>query len=505
MRASIFSLASFRLQRESTGTVQSRNWSQQEFAELYRVRDRLVQSGLQVALDLGLTDEGEPWAVFMQSENGEAFVHIARLNGMIVVANMMANVVYRGADFRAITDQMLQDAPLVMQAGKANDSKVVMHPRSIFTAFVAAAVVLAEFVRTIEPAKAATDQEKTTQEKALAETKALFPVIFDRVLARDVGWSAPIVSHSAAAGLMAAAVGAVLMIEDHKDDIAVAATNQRDWLVAEAVAAASSDSAPKRVEHVASDEPVRAEQAQAASPVADAKFSAAASQIHEGDEHTAMIETPSNSSSKSTNEQVTRAAEAPPELPAFTTPAKIAASSTAEHATADTLLPPPMLQGNSASETKSGKDLSLILDSILTVRLPEGASEQVITQAIDKVLESAPNGEERPTTGSQAKDGGDTGPGSQEGSSEARAWVLHASVAERGPAVMNDGSHDVILLTDKDLTIYNFRFNEDYLLFNGDIDSTSWIKSIEVHGDDVVILATNGSVISLIDTHGLIA
>ncbi len=53
MRASIFSLASFRLQRESTGTVQSRNWSQQEFAELYRVRDRLVQSGLQVALDLG--------------------------------------------------------------------------------------------------------------------------------------------------------------------------------------------------------------------------------------------------------------------------------------------------------------------------------------------------------------------------------------------------------------------------------------------------------------------
>ncbi len=69
-------------------------------------------------------------------------------------------------------------------------------------------------------------------------------------------------------------------------------------------------------------------------------------------------------------------------------------------------------------------------------------------------------------------------------------------MADGEPAVLNDGSHDVILLTDKDLTIYNFRFNEDYLLFNGDIDSTSWIKSIEVHGDDVVILATNGSVIS---------
>ncbi len=194
-----------------------------------------------------------------------------------------------------------------------------------------------------------------------------------------------------------------------------------------------------------------------------------------------------------------------PELPAVATPSKIAAFSTPEHATADALPQPPLLQGNSVSETKSGKDLSLILDSILTVRLPEGANEHVITQAIDKVLESAPHGEDRPTTVSLAKAGADTATGGQPGSSESRSWVLHASVADGGPAVMSDGSHDVILLTDKDLTIYHFRFNEDYLLFNGDIDSTSWIKSIEVHGDDVVILATNGSVISLIDTHGLIA
>ncbi len=505
MRASIFSLATFRRQRESAGTVQSRNWSQQEFAELYRVRDRLVQSGLRVALDLGLTDEGEPWAVFLQSESGEAFVHIARLNGAIVVANMMANVVYRGADFRAITDQMLQDAPLVMQAGKASDSKVVMHPRSIFTAFVAAAVVLAEFVRTIEPAKAATDQEKTTQDKAVAETKALFPVIFDRVLARDAGWSAPIASHSAAAGLMAAAVGAVLMFDDHKDDIALAVTGQRDSVVAEAAEASANDSSTKRAEHVTSDEPARAEQAQAAPPVTDARFSTAASQTRDGDEHSAIIETPSGSGSKSANEQVARAPEAPPELPAVATPSKIAAFSTPEHATADALPQPPLLQGNSVSETKSGKDLSLILDSILTVRLPEGANEHVITQAIDKVLESAPHGEDRPATVSLAKASADTATGGQPGSSESRSWVLHASVADDGSAVMSDGSHDVILLTDKDLTIYHFRFNEDYLLFNGDIDSTSWIKSIEVHGDDVVILATNGSVISLIDTHGLIA
>ncbi len=193
---------------------------------------------------------------------------------------------------------------------------------------------------------------------------------------------------------MAAAVGAVLMIDDHKDDIAVASNSQRDWLVAEAVAASSSDSAPKRVEHFASDEPARAEQAQA---LAGRRRQVLERRVPDSrsDEHTAVIETPSNSGSKAAAEQVTRAPEAPPELPAFARRRRSLPPPRQSTATADTLTSPPLLQGNPASETKSGKDLSLILDSILTVRLPEGASEQVITQAIDKVLESVPHGEDR--------------------------------------------------------------------------------------------------------------
>jgi hypothetical protein len=499
MRASILSLASFRLRRESAA-VPSRNWSQQELAELYRVRDRLVQSGLRVALDLGLTDEGEPWAVFVQSESGEAFVHIARLGGTVIVANMMANVVYRGEDFRAITDQMLQDAPLVLPAGKASDSKVVMHPRSIFTAFVAAAVVLSEFVRTIEPAKAATEQEKLAQDKVVAETKALFPVIFDRVLARDATWSSPIVTHGAAASLMAAAVGAVLMIEEHQDDLPAIAADGQEWLVAEATTTASADGASTRAEHAASAAPTREEQAPSA-PAADPRFASATAEAAADEERTAVIDTPAGTDSKPLAEQVTRAPEAPPELPFVAPPARIAASSAAEQGTGDTSQPSPAQQTAAAPETKGSKELSLILDSILTVRLPDGASERVITQAIDKVLERAPNGEEGPATLMLANAGAE----GKESGSEQRSWVLHTSAGEGGPAVMNDRNHDVVLLTSEDITVYNFRFNEDYLLFDGEIDSTSWIKSIEVHGDDVVILATNGSVVSLIDTHGLIA
>ncbi len=56
---------------------------------------------------------------------------------------------------------------------------------------------------------------------------------------------------------MAAAVGAVLMLDDHKDDIALAATGQRDSVVAEAAEASANDSSTKRAEHVTSDEPAR--------------------------------------------------------------------------------------------------------------------------------------------------------------------------------------------------------------------------------------------------------
>ncbi len=501
MRASILSLASFRLRRESAATVQSRNWSQQELAELYRVRDRLVQSGLRVALDLGLTDENEPWAVFVQSDSGEAFVHIARLNGSIVVANMMANVVYRGEDFRSITDQMLQDAPLVLPARKSSDSKVVMHPRSVFTAFVAAAVVLSEFVRSIEPAKAASEQEKVAQDKVVAETKALFPLIFDRVLARDAGWSAPVVTHGAAASLMAAAVGAVLIVDDHKDDVQNAASAAKDWLVVEAAMASSVDSVASRTDHASADDLAREEQTLSTPQAVETKVASVATGAAPAEERSAAIDTPASPDAKLLNEPYARVPDAPTETASILPTVKIAAAAPPEHAPSEPAPTAQSVQAVSNSEAKGGKEVSLVLDSILSVRLPDGANERTLTQAIDKALESAPHGEERPSTLVLVKENSNE----QQGDAAARNWILHTFASDSGPALMKDGSHDVILLAGQDITVYNFRFNEDYLLFNGELDSTSWIKSIEVHGDDVVIVATNGSVISLIDSHGLVA
>ena len=131
-----------------------RNWSTQEIAELYRVCEHLGQAGIRVLVDTGLSDENEPWAVFEQCETGDVVVHIARIDGELIISNGISGQVYRGASFRALTDQMLADAPLALPRF-GRDSNVVMHPRVVLTAFVAATVVLAELARGTNTAEAA--------------------------------------------------------------------------------------------------------------------------------------------------------------------------------------------------------------------------------------------------------------------------------------------------------------------------------------------------------------
>jgi len=502
MRASILSFASHRLRREGVHTPQRRNWSQQELAELYRVRDRLVQSGLCVALDLGLTDEGEPWAVFAQSESGDAFVHIARLGGLVVVANMLADVVYRGEDFNAITDQMLRDAPLVLPRPKAGEAKVVMHPRSVFTAFVAAAVVLSEYVRSIEPARAGNDQEKVAQDKAVAETKALFPVIFDRILARDSGWTAPIAT--AGASLMAAAVGAVLIADNGKDDIPVVVVATREESGAsDASAAFAADAASARADNASAVEAPSDDPQTTATPWSELKRVAAEEPARADDDRPAAIETTTAPEAKAIAEAPAQAAAPIQEIAGGS-----ASSKTAAAADVPPQAPPaqaPQAHSASAADAPNVKELAAILDSIIALKLPQGANERLITLALDRALDGAGAVagplEARLADAKSSTEAFDHGAASQ----NLRNWTLHVDVAENFPAFMQDGNRDVVVLPGKNVTIVNFRFNEDFLLYQGEIDSTHWIQSIDVKGDDVTIVAGDGSVISLIDTHGLIA
>lgn len=114
----------------------SRDWSNQELAEFYRVESSLVQAGLKVDTDRGLTDENEPWFVFCNSDTGEVIIHFARIDGAYVAASGAFEGVLRGLDFRSVVEALLNRHPLVVPQSRSN---IKLHPSSLLVALVATA------------------------------------------------------------------------------------------------------------------------------------------------------------------------------------------------------------------------------------------------------------------------------------------------------------------------------------------------------------------------------
>lgn len=137
MAASILSFGSRSLPR-------SMPWQNQDYAEFYRVRDRLNDAGYAVETDSGLSDEGEPWFVFQRAGSDDILVHIARIDRELVVVNGMTGQVFRGGDFRGVVDRLLEGAELVLPQKLDRNGKVVLHPSMVLTAFVAAAFLLGD-------------------------------------------------------------------------------------------------------------------------------------------------------------------------------------------------------------------------------------------------------------------------------------------------------------------------------------------------------------------------
>lgn len=125
-------------------------WGAQDVAELYRVADHLTRLGFPVVVCTGWSDEGDPWAVFERQGTGDVVVHVARIDTVLVVVDVAQDRMYRGADFRAVADQLMADVVPIVQPPR-DRGNVVMHPSMALTIFVGAALVAASLA---DPASA---------------------------------------------------------------------------------------------------------------------------------------------------------------------------------------------------------------------------------------------------------------------------------------------------------------------------------------------------------------
>lgn len=116
-----------------------RDWSPQEIAEFYRVESALVQSGMRVETDRGLTDEGDPWFVFCRADTGEVFIHFARLDGEYLIDGAIFDVPSRGRDFPSLIRELISRHPLARNRATGGASNVFLHPAALLIALVGTA------------------------------------------------------------------------------------------------------------------------------------------------------------------------------------------------------------------------------------------------------------------------------------------------------------------------------------------------------------------------------
>jgi hypothetical protein len=129
-------LSFLRVQRSSD------DWTQQELAEFYRVESALLQHGLLVVTDRGLSDEGDPWFVFCRSETEEVLAHFARIDGHYLVVSSAFSGVARGRDFKLLVRELMEAHPLMLPRNHGDGQKVFVHPAALLAALLAASYLV---------------------------------------------------------------------------------------------------------------------------------------------------------------------------------------------------------------------------------------------------------------------------------------------------------------------------------------------------------------------------
>ncbi len=119
-----------------------KGWSNQETAEFFRISHFMEQAGLSVEMEKGVTDEGDPWLVFIRRDTGDVIAHFARINGRFISVSSVTDSIFEGANVRSVVDQMLNRHPLMLPSS-ASKGKLFLHPGVVLSAFVAAAYFMA--------------------------------------------------------------------------------------------------------------------------------------------------------------------------------------------------------------------------------------------------------------------------------------------------------------------------------------------------------------------------
>jgi hypothetical protein len=95
----------------------------------------LIQAGVPIDTDRGVSDEGDPWFVFCRKDTGDVFVHFARIADSYVAATSAAEGAIWRQKFDDLIEKLGSENPLLLPSQNQRTT-LLMHPSTVFLAVV---------------------------------------------------------------------------------------------------------------------------------------------------------------------------------------------------------------------------------------------------------------------------------------------------------------------------------------------------------------------------------
>ncbi len=101
-----------------------RDWSNQDMASFMRAKRLLSMASVPLETDRGVTEEGDPWLVFLD-RNGEVFAHFARINDIYILDSTAQHEVIEAFSLEDLVSTFSSKSAPVQDAGADSTAKVI--------------------------------------------------------------------------------------------------------------------------------------------------------------------------------------------------------------------------------------------------------------------------------------------------------------------------------------------------------------------------------------------
>jgi hypothetical protein len=161
-----------------------RDWSNQELANVYRVKKLLDAAGVPNELERGISDEGDPWCIFC-SLTGEVFIHLSRIDGGYVLDSPNLRAPIFGTDFAELIQEFsagaLGTSPAAEKGNRRviklhRNGKVFLHPSALLAALVWSIYLNSEDLVMFAPEDETLDGSAGNDAIALVNEMAMAPL-----------------------------------------------------------------------------------------------------------------------------------------------------------------------------------------------------------------------------------------------------------------------------------------------------------------------------------------